>query len=649
MTAVEASPGVELREASDEQIEGAVAHADPMVLRGLLYQLTGDENLATMALTTFLFGWVDVVALADPADVELVREKAVALLKTCRDGGAGRIDIGPAERLPRSLALVAGVDRIPDEDLALWLEELALDPWARALEWEDVPPAERLRGLSVVVIGAGMGGLNAAVQLQHAGIDYTVIEKNAGVGGTWFENRYPGARVDSPSRAYTHIFGTAFHSPYPFCRWIENTQYFDWVADNFGVRDRITFGTEVTSVAWDDDAAEWEVTANGPDGRRVWRANVVISAVGFLNRPNLPQIEGMSRFAGPTFHTARWPQELDLRGKRVAVVGTGCTGYQIIPELALEAGHVHIFQRRPQWVFDVPGYRSPYPPQVTWLDRNFPFHVNFMRFLSNWLNRPEVAAQQFDVDPGFQDPHARSAFNKQMREGRIEFLAQKLAGRPELVEKMTPPHPPFSARPVVVDSEYSVVDALLRDNVTLVTDGIRRITPTGIETADGAAHEVDVIVYATGFQANRFLWPMEVRGRGGRQVEEVWSEDGPRAYIGTMVPGFPNFFMIYGPNTNPFGGGLGVVNHEEMITRFALECVRHLVVTGQRSVEVGEAAYRRYNRELDERDALKVYCDPRADNYYRNEHGRSATNCPFPATDMWHRLRKPDLDDLIVR
>ena len=553
-----------------------------------------------------------------------------------------------SERLPRSLALVAGIERLPDDDLGLWLEELALDPWARGIEWEQTPTPEQLQGFSVLVIGAGMGGLNAAVQLKQAGIAFTVLEKNPSVGGTWFENRYPGARVDSPSRNYTHIFGVDYIAPYPFCPGEENERYFNWVADSFDVRDAIVFDTEVTSVVWDEGTAEWEVTADGPDGRRVWRANVVFSAVGFLARPNLPEIEGIEEFGGPSFHTARWPRDLDLRGKRVAVIGTGCTGYQLIPEVALEAAHVHVFQRTPQWVFDVPGYRSPFPPQVTWLDRNFPFFTNFMRFQSNWMARPEVAALMFDIDPEFEDPHARSEFNKQTREERIEYLRRKLADRPELIDKMIPEHPPFSARPVAADAEYSILDALVRDNVTLITERIRRITHSGIEAGDGNMCDVDVIVYATGFKANQFLWPMEVRGREGRQVTELWSKDGPRAYLGAMLPGFPNFFLLYGPNTNPFGGGLGVVNHEEMVTRFALGCMQRLILSGNRSVDVTEAAYWRYNRALDERDAMKVYCDPRATNYYRNEYGRSATNCPFPATDMWRMLRAPNFEEVIV-
>jgi 4-hydroxyacetophenone monooxygenase len=643
---VEALARGELLGASDAEIDEAVGFADPMGLRGLLYQLTGDESLASVRVSAQV--GIDPAGFVDEADVALVRGKAAAFLRAYRDGGAGPVGIGPVGRLARSMALAAGVDQVPPEDVEIWFEELALDPYARGLEWGRRPPAERLGAWSVVVIGAGMGGLNAAVQLKHAGIDFTVVEKNSGVGGTWFENRYPGARVDSPSRAYTHIFGVDFGFSFPFCIRDENQRYFNWVADTFGVRDRMVFDTEVVSVTWEEETSTWEVVAKGPEGQRVWRPNVVISAVGLLSRPSLPRIEGMDEFAGRSFHTARWPDDIDLAGLRVGVIGTGCSGVQLVAQLALLTGQVFVFQRSPEWLFDRKGYLAPYPPQVTWLDRNLPYHTNFMRFRTHWLMSPYLSGPLREIDPTFDDPHARSAVNKRLRDERIAFIQRKFASRPELIDTMIPAYPPFSRRPVQVDSDYCYYDALLRDNVTLVTDGIERITPTGVATTDGAEHHLDVIVYATGFKANECLWPMEVRGRGSRSVEELWAKDGPRAYIGVMEPGFPNFFLIYGPNMNPYGG-LGVINHEEMVTRFALQCIEHLIVHDKSSLDVTEDAYWRWNDELDQREKSRIYMDPRAKSYYQNEHGRSATNCPFYGTEMWHRLRTPNLDDLIVR
>jgi 4-hydroxyacetophenone monooxygenase len=432
-----------------------------------------------------------------------------------------------------------------------------------------------------------------------------------------------------------------FELPGAFSAQAANENYFNWVADHFDVRRHIEFDTEVTSLIWNEGDAVWEIRAEGPDGTRLWRANAVISAVGFLSRPNVPDIEGLDDFAGSTFHTARWPQGADLTGKNVAVIGTGCTGYQMVPELAKSTGHIYVFQRTPSWCFAVPGYLSSFPTQVSWLDRNMPFHSNFMRFRSSWPFGPDNMLRAFEIDPAFDDPHARSEWNHRVREGRLAFLRKKFADRPELMDKMLPTAPPMSSRPVLIDSKNSIYDALLGPDVTLVTDPIRRITTTAIEADGDCAYPVDAIVFATGFKANDFLWPMEVRGRGGRRVEELWEKDGARAYLGTMLPGFPNFFMLYGPNSNTTGG-LGIVDVEEMVTRFILGCIAHLVTDENLSVvEVTADAYRRYNDELDRVEATKMYTDPRARNYFTNEHGRSAGNLPFDTRKMWRWLRNP--------
>jgi 4-hydroxyacetophenone monooxygenase len=619
----------ELLDASDAVIEDAVVYADPMVLRGLLYQLTGDEEITRTKVTHQVAGFLEVPTLADPGDVALLQAKAARFLKDYRDRGAGELGI-ESERLHRSISLAAGAD-IPDHDMGLWTEQLALSPWARSMEWPAEPSPAQLEDFSVAVIGAGMGGLNASVQLKHAGIRHTVIEKNAEVGGTWYENRYPGARVDTPSRGYTHVYGVDFSYPNPFCPQSENERYFNWIADTFEIRDNIEFNTEVKTIVWDEQAGLWEVQAVGPDGPRTWRVNAVMSAVGFLSRPNVPDFEGLDQFQGEVFHTARWPRDAEVEGKRVAVVGSGCTSYQLIPELVKSIEHLSIFQRTPNWCYDIPGYLEPFPSQVNWLDRNLPYHTNYMRFRAGYLFGPDVVGRAFDADP---------VRNERIRQQRLEFMRSKFADRPDLMEKMLPEAPPMSARPVLVDEAYSIYDVLLQDNVDLVADPIARFTPEGIVTEDGAEYPIDIVVLATGFKANDFLWPMDIRGEGGVSIEKLWAKDGARAYIGSMMPGFPNFFMIYGPNTNPLGG-LGVADFEELETRFALDCMAHLILNGKKSIEVTSDAYWRYNDELDRAEHTKIYSDDRVTNYYKNDYGRSAANCPFPGQRIWAWLRDP--------
>jgi 4-hydroxyacetophenone monooxygenase len=629
----------ELLAATDETIDDAVKYADPMVLRGLLYQLTGDEEVANIELTSDMFLHLKIHRIAKESDIALLQSKAATFLKNYRDNGAGNMDLGPAERLYRSLGLAAG-EEIPGSEREMWLEQTALDPWVRGLKWKgQTPSAEQRQGFIVGVVGAGLSGLNAAVQLKRAGIPYIVFEKNPEVGGTWYENVYPGARVDSPSRSYTHLFGVNFPYPYNYCPQEENLRYFKWVADNFEVRENIKFDTEVKSARWDEDTQQWELTAEGPEGLSSWRVNAVICCVGFLSRPEMPRIKGMDSFKGTACHTARWPRGLDIKGKRVAVIGTGASGYQTAPEIAKVAAHTYIFQRTPSWCMANSTYLRPLPLQVNWLERNFPYLVNFSRFRLAWFYGPEPVFAAARVDPEFNDPHARSSANKKLRDHCVAFIRKKLASRPELIEKMIPEAPPLSSRPITIDEEDNIYDALLKDNVTLVTDRIGQITANGIEAGD-REYPVDVILYATGFKANDFLWPMELRGRNGARVEELWKKDGARAYLGAMVPGLPNFFMIYGPNSNNWGG-LHVIDLLELVSRFALECIGGMIAQKKRSVDVTIDAYSRFNDELDRSEARMIYKDSRANNYYKNSFGRSAVNGPIDIRRMWHWLRDP--------
>jgi 4-hydroxyacetophenone monooxygenase len=631
----------ELIEASDEVIEDAISHADMLVLRGLLYQLTGDEEVANIPHERVPMGFRGLVpAIVDPEHVALLRGKAFDFLKRYQKEGAGEIAMGPHERLRRSMELAIG-DGIPDGDVEMWIEQLGLHPMVRGLNWREQPSPAQREGFKVAVIGAGMGGLMAAVQLKRAGVPFVLIEKNAGVGGTWYENRYPGARVDSLSRVYFNAFGANFECPASFCLQEVQERYFNWVADHFGIRDDIVFDTEVKSLRWDEAGQRWDIDAVGPAGGRRWTVNAVITAVGYLARPNVAEIPGVESFEGPKFHTARWPKDLDLAGKRIAVIGSGATAYQSVPVLTRLAKKVTLFQRTPSWCFQAPGYLSEYPPQINWLDRNFPYLVNFVRFKASWQTRAESLLDAVMIDPDYRDDFAVSKANKAVLDMCMEFIDRKFGHDPELKAKMTPPTPPLSTRPVLVDPEYSVYDVIASGEADLVTEGIDRITPTGIRTADGEERAFDVIALATGFKANDYLWPMDIRGRGGRTPGDLWSKDGARAYLGTMLPGFPNFFMICGPNMNPMSTGLGIVDFQEMAARFAFNCIQELILEGRKSVDITDEAYERFAAAVDERMARMVYTDPRNRSYYRNKYGRSSVNNVFHVRMLWNWMRDP--------
>ncbi len=626
----------ELLIATDAQIDDAMQYASPIVLQGLLYQLTGDESVTGMPPgPSAKFGVGR--EMANDADAAALKAKGAAFLKAHRDSGARPVDLGPQQRMRQSLSLTAG-HPIPEADLPIWQEEAALDRWARGVHWQGGAAPKAAANFKVAVIGTGISGLNVAVQLKQAGIPFVVFEKNPEVGGSWFENRYPGARVDTSSRGYTHLFSYDYPYEYSYSPRDHNLRYFKWVADSFDIRGDIRFNTEVTAMQWDEGRAKWSLQSQGPAGAESHAFNAVISCVGFLSRPQMPVIEGMDDFAGHAFHMAAWPDGVDVKGKRVAVIGSGASGYQTTPVIARTAAHTSLFQRQPNWCMEDETYLKKLPPQTLWLDRNFPFYSNFVRFRIGALINPDTSKAGIMIDPQFEDPHTRSLANKMTRDMCVAFATRKLGSRPDLLEKMIPKFPPMASRPIRVDNDDSVYDALLRDNVALVTEPIERITPHGI-IAGGVEHPLDIIAFATGFKANDYLWPMEVRGRGGVRIEDVWAKDGPRAYLGAMVAGFPNLFMCYGPNSNNFGG-FTVVDLLELVAQFSLRCIQGLIEGGKRSVEVSEAGYWRFADILGEMEAKMIYMDPRAHNYYQN-HGRSCVNGPLDIRRMWRWLHNP--------
>ena len=369
------------------------------------------------------------------------------------------------------------------------------------------------------------------------------------------------------------------------------------------------------------------------------RANGVISAVGFLSRPNLPEIEGIEEFEGEAFHTARWPEDLDLAGNRVAVIGSGCTGYQLVQAIAGVPERTHLFQRTPSWVFGVEGYLADFPPETSWLNRNLPYYTNFTRFRLAWLFGPESLRAAYELDPEFDGDGARSAHNQKLRDDQVAYLEGVLAERPDLIEKMTPAAPPLSSRPVICDADANVLHALLRDDVNWSTPRSNGSPPTG-SNWPVASGWLDVIVFATGYKASDYLWPMELSGRDGARLEELWAKDGPRAYLGTMLPGFPNLFMLYGPNTNPYAGG-APVDYEEYVTRFALECFRGLIEAEKKTVDVSEDAYLRFGEEVDRWESFKIYQAAGVRTYFQGRFGRSPVNGPIDMRKIWSWLRSP--------
>ena len=619
----------------DDRIREALADAHLPSLLPALAQLTGDLSLLRDDLFPGTVVLTDPQGGLSPEAQEAARELALATLAAWRDGGAPPAPPLSREQARRMMDYLIG-EHVSDEYLPLLLEELAFaETDARAPGWrlEEIAPGRRLRA---VIIGAGMSGILAAHRLRQAGVPFTVIEKNADVGGTWFENTYPGARVDSSNHAYSCSFSQKYDWPYHHSPQEVLLEYFRDCADEFGIRGNVRFNTEVLSADFDDERRLWTVTVRGPDGaEEAIEAEAVISAVGQLNRPKMPDIEGLGRFAGPAFHSARWDHDAELAGKRVGVIGTGSSASQFIPHVAETAAEVRIFQRTPNWYAPAPNYHERVSGGFLWLLRHVPGYAQWYRFWLFWAIS-DGFLPMVEVDDGFQPgDEVTGAANRQLRDMLAESLRQQLAGRPDLIEKALPRFPPASKRIVVDNGSWP--RTLLRDNVRLITTPIREITARGVATEDGEEHELDTLIYGTGFQASRFLTPMRVRGRGGVDMHEQWGGDA-RAYLGVTMPNFPNFFFLYGPNTNIVVNG-SIVYFSECEVQYVLECLRLLLEGGHRALDCRRDVHDAYNERIDAGNLKRAWGVSSVPSWYKSESGRVAQNWPFTLLEYWRQTK----------
>ncbi len=629
----------------DELIRSALEHADVPPLLAALASATGDSTLLRDELRPL------PDALLDPdAGVPLHRQaegRALALEVLCelRDGKRQFAPPPDEEQLSEVVRFVVGNAQMDDYH-PLFREELALageDPRAPQWHLQDVAAAS---SLDAIVIGAGMSGLLAAHRLQQAGVPVTVLEKNHDVGGTWLENTYPGCRVDVANHFYSYSCAQRDDWPQHFSSQDVLLDYFQQCATDWEVRDLIRFESEVCAAQWDDEAQRWRVTVATEHGTEELSAAILVSAVGQLNRPQLPDIAGIDRFVGDAFHSARWDHSVDLTGKRVAVIGTGASAMQLIPAIAEATRELLVFQRTPAWLIPTPEYYEDVPDEVRWLFRNVPGYSHWYRFWIFWRTcegiLPLVA-----VDPAWEPKdEAVSMGNEMVRQLFVAYLQEQFADRPELLEAVTPHYPPAAKRVIRDDGTWA--RTLKRDDVRLLTERIAEITETGVRTDDGVLHEVDVIVWATGFSAAQFLAPMQIIGREGLELREMWHGDDARAHLGMTVPGFPNLFCLYGPNTNIVING-SIIFFSECEVRYLLDAVRLLAAGGHRSIEVREEVHEAFNEEIDEANRSMAWGAATVNSWYRNSKGRSAQNWPFSLLEFWRRTQQVDVPSHVLR
>jgi len=626
----------------DATIAAHLEQASVGALMMSIIHMTGDARLLDGPIRPAQAVMGELQGQLTGAQQAEVRALALEALKAYRDGGCVLPRAPTPETIHRMMSFLVG-EAVPDAYVPMMLEEMALDG-ADARRTGLARAAEAATGArpSVLVIGAGMSGVLAAIRLEEAGLDYEIIEKNAGIGGTWYENHYPGARVDIGNHFYCYSFEPNHGWSEYFSRQPELRDYFERCAERYGVASKVQFGTEVTTLRWSEDEAKWLAELRTEDGgTRTTRADVVVSAVGQLNRPFIPDLPGLDSFEGPVFHSARFEHEHDLTGRRVALVGSGASAMQLAPELAKQAGELVVVQRSPAWMTPNPRYHAKVSEGAKWLLEHVPFYARWFRFLIFWPGSDGLMPS-LEVDPDWPHPERSvNALNDATRVFFTQYIESQLEGRPDLVEKVVPTYPPFVKR--MLQDNGSWLETLKRPDVTLVADAAERVEPHGLVCRDGTRIEADVIVFATGFQANRFLWPMEVEGRDGRVLSEVWGDD-PGAYLGITVPDFPNLYCLYGPGTNLAHAG-SIIFHSECQVRYVMSALEAMIEGGHRAFACRPDVYDDYIRRMDARHAELVWAHPGAGSWYKNAKGRVTTTSPWLLVDYWRWTQSFDPSD----
>jgi 4-hydroxyacetophenone monooxygenase len=621
---------------SDHAFAEAVAIANIPSLLMVIVQLTGERRwLQEPYRPTRQQGMGDNDTGGLPEAVQQeIREAALEAILAWRDGRPVAIPTPSPAMLVEMLAVAMGED-VPDEYGEMISAQIRLH------DEPDVEPIDVPDGFEVLVVGAGVAGICAAVNLQRAGIPFTVIEKNTTVGGTWWENRYPGAGVDTPNHLYSFSFAPYDWSMY-FALRDELHTYLEHVADRFDLRRHIRFGTQVERLEYVADDQCWDVTLTLPDGTvEHRRPNAVISATGIFNPLKYPDIPGLARFAGPRPHTAAWPDDLDLTGKHVAVIGNGASAMQFGPEVQDRVASLTIFQRSPHWAAPFEHFRTPVPDPVRMLLREVPLYRSWYRARLAWTFNDRLH-RSLQKDPQWEHPErSLNAINDAHREFFTRYVESELRDRTDLLEKVLPTYPPFGKRMLLDNGWYRM---LRNPKVTLVDEPVTEITEHAVVTASGA-HEADVLVIATGFDVLRFLTAFDTVGRDGRTLREVWDDTDARAYLGGLsVPGFPNLFVLYGPNTQPGHGG-SIMFVMEMLMGYVVEALRTMIRDDIGALEVRQDVHDAYNERIDAAHEQMVWTHPGMSTYYRNDKGRVVVNYPFRNVDLFAATSHVDLAD----
>ena len=622
-----------------EKLMDLLKEADIATLSLVLSHITSDLSYVDK-IKPFVKGAFDYSVNVPENYAYFIRNKLIEVLQGITNKNNSLNNINNIKEENLSYIMSAGVGaEIKDEYIPMMKEELGFDN--NSIRDRSINNIKKHKSKpNVVIIGSGLCGILAGIKLSKAGIPFIIIEKNDSIGGTWYENTYPGCGVDTPNHVYAYSFEPSFHWEEFYSKRDAILEYLKKCVNKYNLSDHIKLNTTVESTVFDEDTKSWNTSVICNNNKSILNSNIIISAVGQLNKPSVPDINGIDEFNGPIIHTGAWDSSFNYKDKNIALIGTGASGMQVAPEIAKEAKSLTIFQRTPHWIIANPNYHRKLSTGKKWVLKNIPFYSKWYRLQLFWGFCDGIHASLYK-DPDWKFPdRSLNHTNERFRVNMVKHIEGMIGNDKDLLKKVIPNYPPYGKR-MLMDNNW--FEMLKKDNVQLITDKVNRITKSSIDT-DICSYDQEAIIMATGFKASKMIWPIKVVGKKGINLNDFWNNDNPKAHVGITVPNFPNFFIMYGPNTNLAHGG-SIVFHGECQIRYILGCIDLLLEKNHKIMDCRQEPFEEYNSNVDTEHSKMVWTHDKVNSWYRNGTGRVITNSPWRLVDYWNFTKEPKEED----
>ncbi len=608
---------------SKQTLERALDSASFPVVAALLVHFTGDISILDRLPRPNQAVLGETQGFLSNEDKKIIKQIALNEIdKFFSNSQIEDLYIPSNEELNEMMNFIVG-ERVASDYIPMMLRDLNINSQDSKLNLKNTKSS-----LDVLIIGAGMSGILAAIKLAERGIKFKIYEKNIYLGGTWYENKYPGSRVDIANHFYSYSFEENHQWSEHFSQQPELLNYFRKCFDKYDIQRYTFFETQVTNMKFDELTKSWDVESicNGNVKKEV--VNIVISCVGQLNQPKVPEIKDLDEFQGDMFHSSQWPDYDVISGKKVAVVGSGASAFQIVPSIANSCEELTIFQRSPPWMFPNPKYHEEVDEEKKWLLENLPFYSRWYRFLLFYPGSDQLLNSLF-IDPAWNErDDSINKENDAMRELFTEAMLMQISDQ-SLVEKVIPNYPPFGKR--MLQDNGAWLSALHLPNVTLLPEGVECMNAKGI-VASKKELEFDTIIFATGFKAQDFFHPINIDGGSGSFHETY--EDSPKSYLGITFSSIPNFFSMYGPGTNLAHAGSIIFNSECQIN-YICSALEHMIEHNLKKISVKPEIENQYQNSFEKRHSKMVWQHPKVSSWYQNSKGKVVTTSPWRLVEYW--------------